>query len=395
MPLISEKIAQAVAILREAGLDCWLTFVRETGMNGDPVMPFLAPGHVTWQSAFVVSSSGHARAIVGQYDRKTIEETGAYARVDAYVQSVRQPLIDALRELAPRSIAVNYSEDSEVCDGLTHGMFLKLRSILREVGFEDRLVSAERVISALRARKTPTELERIREAIRLTEDVFDAVGRFLAPGRTERDVADHVTARLQAAGLDRAWEASTCPAVFTGPDTAGAHYAPTARAVEPGHIVNMDFGVRHHDYCADLQRTWYVCRPGERAAPPEVQRGFDTIVRAIEESRRAVRPGVTGKSVDDVARAIVTGAGYEEFPHALGHQVGRYAHDGTALLGPAWEKYAGRPFVPIEEGMVFTLEPRITVPGYGVATVEEMVVVTATGAEYLSSAQTTLRLVCS
>ena len=393
MPLINEKIEQAVAILRETGLDCWLTFVRETGMNGDPVMPFLAPGHVTWQSAFLVSSSGHARAIVGEYDRKTVEETAAYARVDSYVQSVRQPLVEALRELAPRSIAINYSEDSEVCDGLTHGMFLKLRTILAEIGLEDRLVSAEPLVSALRARKTATELDRIKEAIRLTEDIFDAVGQFLAPGRTERDVARFVTGRLQAAGLDRAWEAPTCPAVFTGPDTAGAHYSPTARAVERGHVVNMDFGVKHADYCADLQRTWYVLRDGETEAPPDVQRGFDTIVRAVEEARRAMRPGLVGKTVDDVARRVITGAGYEEFPHALGHQVGRYAHDGTALLGPEWEKYATRPFVPIEKGMVFTLEPRLTVAGYGVATVEEMVVVTDDGAEFLSNAQTELRLI--
>ncbi len=356
-------------------------------------MPFLAPGHVTWQSAFIVSAGGDARAIVGQYDRKTIEDTGAYTGVESYVQSVRQPLVEALRELAPRTIAINYSEDSEVCDGLTHGMYLKLHSILGEVGFEDRLVSAERLISALRARKTPTELARIREAIRLTEGIFDSVGRFLSPGRTERDVADFVSGQLAAAGLARAWEAPTCPAVFTGPDTAGAHYAPTGRRVEPGHIVNMDFGVKFDDYCADLQRTWYVLRDGETAAPAEVQRGFDTIVRSIEAARRAIRPGVTGKTIDDVARRIVTDGGYGEFPHALGHQVGRYAHDGTALLGPEWEKYARRPFVPIEEGMVFTLEPRLTVPGYGVATVEEMVVVTGDGAQFLSNAQTELRLI--
>lgn len=393
MPLINEKIEQAVAILRETGLDCWLTFVRETGINGDPVMPFLAPGHITWQSAFIVSARGEARAIVGQYDRKTVEDTGAYTRVDAYVESVRQPLLDALRELAPRSIAINYSEDSEVCDGLTHGMFLKLQSLLGEIGFDDRLVSSEPLISALRARKTAAELERIREAIRLTENIFDEVGRFLAPGRTERGVADFVSSRLATAHLEPAWEAATCPAVFSGPDTAGAHYAPTARRVDGGHVVNMDFGVKHADYCADLQRTWYVLRDGETAAPQEVQRGFDTIVRAIEESRRALRAGVTGKAVDDVGRAVVTGAGYDEFPHALGHQVGRFAHDGTALLGPAWEKYGRRPFVPIESGMVFTLEPRLTVPGYGVATVEEMVVVTENGAEFLSNAQTVLRLV--
>lgn len=393
MSLIQEKISQSVAILNELGLPCWLTFVRESGMNGDPVMPFLAPAHVTWHSAFIVMADGEAHAIVGQYDKRTVEDAGAYREVEGYVQSAKQPLLDFLRSRSPSSIAVNYSQDSEVCDGLTHGMYLTLRAWLEEIGFEDRLVSSERLISALRARKTGEELARMKTAIRLTEEVFGRVSAFLAPGVTERDVADMVGAHVRDNRLDIAWEAGTCPAVFTGPDTAGAHYAPTARSVERGHIVNMDFGIKHHDYCADLQRTFYILREGETAAAPEVQRGFDTIVNAIEQARRAIRPGVTGQSVDAVARELITGAGYAEYPHALGHQVGRFAHDGTAILGPAWEKYARKPFVPLEEGMVFTIEPRLTVPGYGVATVEDMVVVTKTGAEYLSGPQTRLILI--
>jgi Xaa-Pro aminopeptidase len=393
MSLTNEKIAQAVGILNELRIPCWLTFVRESGMNGDPVMPFLAPAHVTWHSAFIVMADGEAHAIVGQYDRQTIEDTGAYRCVDGYVQGAKQPLLDFLRSRNPSSIAINYSRDSEVCDGLTHGMYLTLRAWLEEIGFENRLVSSEGLISALRARKTAEELARMKAAIGLTEDVFARVGSFLAPGVTERAVADFVAAHVRENGLDLAWEAGTCPAVFTGPDTASAHYAPTARAVERGHIVNMDFGIKHHDYCADLQRTFYVLRDGESAAPLEVQLGFDTIVNAIEQARKAIRPGVTGQSVDAVARNLITGAGYAEFPHALGHQVGRYAHDGTAMLGPAWEKYAQKPFVPVEAGMVFTIEPRLTVPGHGVATVEEMVVVTETGADFLSGPQTRLILV--
>jgi|WetSurMetagenome_2_1015567.scaffolds.fasta_scaffold07261_5 Xaa-Pro aminopeptidase len=404
MSLIQEKIAQAVRILNELGMPCWLTFVRETGMNGDPVMPFLAPGHLTWHSALLVMADGETRAIVGLYDRKTLEDTGAYRQVDAHVQGAKQPLLDFLKDRNPASIAVNFSTDSEVCDGLTHGMFLTLHAWLREIGFENRLVSSERVVSALRARKTADELARITDAINYTEWVFDEVGAYLAPGVTERDVAQAVSNLLvghnRKAGhdasldrLDLAWEEATCPAVFTGPDSAGAHYSPTGRTVERGHLVNMDFGVKVRDYCADLQRTFYVLRRDERAAPSEVQRGFDTIVHAIEQARRAIKPGVVGLKVDEVARTIIAGAGYAEFPHALGHQVGRHAHDGTALLGPAWEKYARRPFVPIEEGMVFTIEPRLTVPGYGIATVEEMVVVTADGAKFLSRPQTQLRLV--
>ncbi|RPJ64767.1 MAG: aminopeptidase P family protein [Acidobacteria bacterium] len=393
MSLIQEKLTQASGILRELDIPCWLTFVRESSITPDPVMPFLAPAHVTWHSAFIITASGEARAIVGAYDKKTIEDTGAYTTVEGYVESVKAPLLAALQAIGPSAIAVNYSEDSEVCDGLTHGMYLTLRRYLEEIGWAERLVSAEAVISRLRARKTGSELASIKEAIRLTEQIFEEVGRFLAPGRTEREVADFVAAKVRERGLDVAWEAGTCPAVFTGPDTAGAHYGPTGRPVEPGHLVNMDFGVKFKDYCADLQRTFYVLRPGETAAPAEAQRGFDTIVRSIEEARQALRPGVVGRDVDAVARGLITGAGYAEYPHGLGHQVGRFAHDGTAMLGPSWEKYGRRPFVPVEEGMVFTIEPRLTVPGYGIATVEEMVVVTAGAATFLSNPQRELTLV--
>nr|NIP17961.1 aminopeptidase P family protein [Xanthomonadales bacterium]NIX12750.1 M24 family metallopeptidase [Xanthomonadales bacterium] len=162
---------------------------------------------------------------------------------------------------------------------------------------------------------------------------------------------------------------------------------------ERGHVLNMDFGVSHEDYVSDIQRVFYVLEEGESEAPPEVMRGFETIVEAIEKARQALKPGVQGVEVDSVARDLIVSRGYEEYPHGLGHQVGRFAHDGTALLGPAWEKYAGKPFEPVEEGMVFTIEPRLPVPGRGVVTIEEMVQVTADGAEFLTDPQKELILV--
>ncbi|CAG0953848.1 partial Aminopeptidase, partial [Anaerolineales bacterium] len=81
-------------------------------------------------------------------------------------------------------------------------------------------------------------------------------------------------------------------------------------------------------------RVCYILREGETQAPAEVQRGFDVIRTAVEKSRRAMKPGVTGNSIDIISRGIVTDAGYPEFPYALGHQLGRVAHDGGALLGP-------------------------------------------------------------
>ena len=393
MTLIQEKVKQATELLREFGVDCWITFTRESEICGDPTLVFLAPGPVTWHSAFIVGADGRTRAVVGLYDQKGIEETGAYDKVVGYVTGIKEPLLEYLKKTNPRTIAVNYSKTSEICDGLTHGMYLTLQGFLAEAGMANRLLSAEKIVSALRERKSAAEIGWMKEAVRATEEIFDLVGRFIAPGKTENEIAVFILGEAERRNLPTAWGQATCPAVFTGPDTAQAHYSPTGRTVEPGHVLNMDFGVKVEGYCSDIQRTFYVLKPGETAAPEDVMKGFRTIVKAVEESKMAMKPGVAGFEIDAIARSIIVGAGYAEFPHALGHQVGRYAHDGTALLGPQWEKYAQKPFQKLEEGMVFTIEPRLTVPGRGVATIEEMVVVTRDGAEWMGRPQRDIILI--
>jgi Xaa-Pro aminopeptidase len=391
--LVKEKVDQAVEILKEYETDCWITFVRESSIMRDPMMDFLCPANMTWHSAFIITRTGETHAIVGQMEKLTIDEMGVYQHVTGYVEGIKKDLLGTLKSLDPRSIAVNYSENSEVCDGLTHGMYLTLRKMLAEIGFQDRLVSSEKVTSSLKARKTPTEVERMKRAIGHTLDIFSLVKDYIEPGRTEKEIAAFMTREATNRGLGFGWDPAHCPAVFTGPDTAGAHYQPTDRKVERGHVLNMDFGLKVEDYTSDLQRTFYILEEGETEAPPEVMGGFETIVTSIEMARQALKPGAQGVEIDRIARGHIVAQGYEEYPHGLGHQVGRFAHDGTALLGPPWEKYANKPFEPIEERMVFTIEPRLTVPGRGVVTIEEMVLVTGDGAEYLGTPQKELILV--
>ena len=391
--LVKEKISQAGSVLRELDIDCWITFVRESAINGDPTLVFLAPSHVTWHSAFIVARDGRTRAIVGRYDVQAIRDLGVWDDVVGYVTGIREPLLEFMRALDPRTIAVNYSEGSEIADGITYGMYLTLARLLAEVGMDGRIVSAEPIVSALRERKTAAEIDVMREAIRHTQEIYALVGGFIAPGRMEKEIAAFVHDEIARRGLGHAWEEATCPAVFTGPGGAEAHYAPGERKVERGHVLNMDFGVKVDGYVSDLQRTFYVLAEGESTPPPEVVDGFETIVAAIRECKDVMRPGTRGIEVDAVARRALRERGYAEFPHGLGHQVGRFAHDGTALLGPAWEKYANKPFRPLETGMVFTIEPRLTVPGRGVCTVEDMVLVTESGCEWLSTPQRDLLVI--
>jgi len=393
MNIIKEKVSQAVTLLNEFGTDCWITFVRESQINGDPVLPFLVSADVTWHSAFIITSRGDTCAIVGLYDQKTIEETGAYHTVTGYVKDFKQPFLDYIQKLNPQTIAINFSVDSEVCDGITYGMYLTLYELLSEIGMQYRLISAEKIVSALRERKSEAEIITIQKAISITEQIFEGVTQFIKPGLTEIQIAEFMKNEVYMRKLGFAWEESVCPAVFTGPETAGAHYAPSAKIVEPGHILNMDFGVKVENYVSDMQRTFYILSDNETKAPPDVEKGFETIVTAIELSKQAIKPGIQGFEIDAIARNYIVSQGYSEFPHGLGHQVGRFSHDGTALLGPKWEKYAQKPFKYLEEGMVFTIEPRLTVEGKGTVTIEEMVLVTKSGCRFLSNPQKELILI--
>jgi Xaa-Pro aminopeptidase len=390
--MIKEKIEQARGILKEEGIDLWLTFVRESEVTGDPSLDLILGANCTWHSAFMIPAEGKAVAIVGSLDETRIRETGGY-EVVGYTKSIKEPLLAQFNRFSPRSIAVNYSENTCLADGLSHGMYLSLVRYLEGTPFASRLVSSENIISKLRGRKSSEEVRRIRAAVELAEEIFAKVSGIMKPGLTERDVAAFILDEVDRRGVTTAWERELCPSVFTGPESAGAHAGPTDRVIEKGHVLNIDFGVKVEEYVSDLQRTWYFLKAGEKKAPAEVLKAFETIRDSIALAAEKIRPGMEGLAIDTLARTYITDRGYPEFQHALGHQVGRHAHDGAGLLCPEWERYGNLPHLKIEEGQVYTLEPRIIIPGYGVATMEEIVVVRSNGGEYLSHPQRELYLV--
>ena len=392
--MIEEKLAQVPGILDEVGIDAWLLFARETHTVPDPCFDLVVGTSVTWASAFLLTRAGERIAIVGSLDRPNLEMHGNYREIVGYVGGITEDLRRILTRIDPQRIAINFSTDDVMADGLTHGMYLLLLRSLEGTPYGSRVESSARIVAALRGRKSGTERERIRAACAATEALFDRLSQHLRAGLSEAQVAGLLRQDMErTGGLGPAWDAEHCPAVFTGPDSAGAHAGPTDRAIEPGHVMNVDFGVRKDGYCSDLQRTWYFLRPGETAAPPAVQHGFNTIVEAIRRAAAALRPGRTGGEIDDVARGFIVDRGYPEFPHALGHQIGRTAHDGAGLLCPRWERYGALPDLPIEQGQCYTIEPRLPIPGHGIATCEEIYAVIPGGAEPLSRPQKTLYLV--
>jgi Xaa-Pro aminopeptidase len=391
--LVREKLDQAPPILEEHGVDLWLTLVRETLLTRDPCLDLIAGTYCAWQSAFLLSRSGERIAIVGRYDAPSVQQLGVYSEVVGYDESLRPGLRETIERLAPETIALNYSASDPAADGLTHGLWLVLLETLEGTPYADRLVSSKPIVASLRGRKSPFEIARIRAAVDETEQIFAHVGERIGPGMKETEIAAVMQAEVSRRGLGYAWEADHCPAVNAGPEKEVGHSGPTELESRRGELLHMDFGVEKDSYCSDLQRVWYLLDDGESEPPEDVLTAWRAVWASMDAGAAALRPGVAGHEVDAAARASLVAAGYEEPKYALGHQLGRSAHDGGTLLGPRWDRYGDAPLGLVEEGNVYTLEYGAPVPGRGYIGLEEDVLVTADGLEWLSTPQRELWLV--
>jgi Xaa-Pro aminopeptidase len=380
--LVAEKHAQAKELMRQQGLDCWLTFSRE---GSDLLLPYVMGGeYLVGTAALMIFADGPIVAVVADYDVSQVE--GAFDVVLPYSLAWKDPFRTVLQERNPASIGINFSQTNEGIDGLTHGMYLLLVETLRSIGFDERLTSSEPVSASVRALKTPSEIERIRRACAITQRIFDDLTEMLRPGLTEAQIAEIINERMQTYEVGPSWEASFCPSVTSSRSRRG-HTPPGNVVLEPGDALAVDFGIIHEGYASDLQRSWYFRKPGETAPPAEMVHAFNAVRDGIQLAAEVLKPGLKGYEVDRPTRALVAEQGYT-FTHSLGHQLGRTAHDGGMSLGPNNARYGARASGTVQAGMVFTLEPCISWVG-----LEENVVVTEDGCEFLQAPQREIYLV--
>jgi Xaa-Pro aminopeptidase len=350
----------------------------------DPAMRLVFAGDLVWQSALLFTKDGQRVAIVGRYDADGLAD-GVFDRIVPYDEGIAAHLRAELSRIDPRSIAIDVSRSDVGADGMTAGMREVLDASLDGTPYRDRLVSAEGLIQRLRGRKTPEEVERIRAAVDTTERIFSEVIERLGVGQSEREIQALFHERVAAHGAGLAWASAHNPAVDAGPDKAFGHVGPTDGCTKRGHLLHFDFGIRLSGYCSDLQRMVFFGDPSE--VPDEVARAFEAVVGAIDAATGFLAPGRVGFEVDDVARSWLVDRGYPEYKHALGHQIGRGAHDGGVLLGPRWERYGSTVEGIVEEGNVFTIEPNVPTEAFGMVSLEEDVLVTEDGCQFLSTPQ--------
>jgi Xaa-Pro aminopeptidase len=311
----------------------------------------------------------------GILSRRTTEIPGLQANVvPAGGGSPEELLADEMARLAPRRLGFE-------AQSLTVRQYRDLERRLTAAGVQAELVAADSPVERLRLLKDAWEIETMREAGRRLSDVAKCIIPKALAGMSERRVAAAIEAELRRVGFDK-------PAfdtiVASGPNSAMPHYRAGDRVLEAGDLVVLDFGGVLRGYCVDMTRTVVVSGgPRGEGRTGSWERSLQDSVREAQRAAfGAVRTGTASEDVDAAARDTIDRLGMAEaFNHGLGHGLGLEIHERPRLA----RRREGVTLDPIRPGMVFTLEPGVYFPGRGGARVEDDVLATASGAEWLTT----------
>jgi Xaa-Pro aminopeptidase len=241
-----------------------------------------------------------------------------------------------------------------------------------------RLKSVGAPVEQLRRVKDAHEIACLRATAQLADATFAHIQRLFQPEIAEWDIAMEIDFYMRRQGAYPAFDTI----VVSGERSALPHGKPTERRLQKGDFVTVDFGAKLNGYCSDLTRTVTI-----GSASPEQRRLYTAVLDAANCALDAIRPGVTGKQVDALARKTIESYGLVDyFVHSLGHSVGIAVHDGSGL--------SFRDKKPLEAGMVLTVEPGVYVPGFGGVRIEQVVLVTPNGCEPLTCAPMELLECC-
>ena len=243
--------------------------------------------------------------------------------------------------------------------------------ILKKAAPEAEFVNAEESIASLRMQKDGGELTAMRKAAEIAQNALLNTLPMIKVGVTERQIAAELTLQLLRNGSDG--EIPFAPIVSGGPNSANPHATPTDRALRDGDLLVIDWGASYQGYYSDITRTFAVGTPNKE----ELNIG-QVVYQANSTARQAVHPGITAHQVDQAARAVIDTAGYGEFfTHRTGHGLGMEGHEEPYIR-------TGNDLI-LKQGMTFTIEPGIYLPGRNGVRIEDDVVVTEQGVESLTN----------
>lgn len=380
------------AAMKAANVDAWLTLVRENA--NDPLALHVGGENAGALSAILYLRDGdRVRSVIlaGFGEVIALRELAVHDSVVAYTAESGGPLggvAERLLKANAARIAIN-SGNIAMADGLSASQRAALE---RTLGPElsARLVSSGELVSTWLSKKLPAEVAIMRRAAALTAQLELEAYATVRPGTTrDSDLARFLKRRMRELGVEDGWSPAQNPSVNSGADRGHSHASD--RVIQPGDVIQIDFGIKVFGvWGTDIQRFAYVEREGRTSVPADIQRKWDAAVRGNRAAFAAMRPGATGSAVDSAQRVLMQRDQSAMVPWGTGHSVGYWAHD----VGPGLNRSSRRALAP---GMTFAFDGfhAWTLPGgdgtWGngskTISVEEMAVVTESGASYLTPPQ--------
>ncbi|MBB5324932.1 Xaa-Pro dipeptidase [Anoxybacillus tepidamans] len=352
MSVCVQRMKKAQAILEKNG---WEAVIASSPANFFYFTGTWLDSHERLQ-AVVIPRTGSASIIVHEMSR---EEISLPDEVQLILWKDGESAVKTLAGLLPEYgvVAVDNQWPSE--------KLIDLMSIRKHLSF----VKSTPVIGALRLRKDETEIELLRKSGEIADRVMKKIISFVKPGMTEKQVADELKRLFQIEGVERL---SFQPIIGAGANGAIPHHQSDETRLTEGDMIVIDMGGIKDHYCSDMTRTIVIGEPTE-----EMVKVYEIVRKAQDEAVKAIKPGVPMKLIDQVARSIISEAGYGEFfTHRTGHGLGIEVHEEPYLTSNNEQL--------LEEGMVVSVEPGIYLSGKFGVRIEDIVVVTSNGAERLN-----------
>lgn len=259
-------------------------------------------------------------------------------------------------------------------DGYLHSRFLLPLMQLRP----DLQWKVSTCVEDARMMKTPEEVQLLRHASEVTDDVFADSFRQLREGMTELDLGAVFSDAFMAHGVGRF---AGDPMVCFGAGSAEPHHTPGYAKLKPGDTVSVDTGKRIDGYYSDMTRTVFF-----RSVNDEQRKIYNIVLEANLAALEAIKPGVLMSDIHEAACKVIRDAGYMDcYPHRTSHGIGIDYHEEPFDI-------VGRP-LPVAESMCFSVEPGIYLPGRFGVRIEDLVVVTKDGYSLLNHAPKELRVI--
>lgn len=395
---IEKLLPEAMKI---SGIDSWLILCREN--DNDPLAIHVGGENAGGTAAFIfflkddkirsvaISPVGEAAALkdIGLHDEVISVERGS---------NIYEHLNKLLEENDPEKIGIN-SSGRNISDGLSYTQRIQLDSMLSDK-FVKRFTSADELIIEWLSVKLPEEIEIMRKAAKLTEQLQIEAYETVIPGRsTDKDAALFLKKRMKELGVEDAWAPDQNPNINSGIDRGHSHA--TGKVIQPGDFIQTDFGIKVFGiWVTDIQRFAYVLPEGRDKPDDDVLKKWENAKRGSRIAAENIKPGVEGFKVDKAQREWMEKSGSLPVMWSTGHPVGYWAHDvGPALGGGLMENPYPAALRKLKPGQIFAYDGffswYIEEQGGNTKTisVEEMIVVTEHGSEFLIPPQEDLIII--